>query len=476
MDAIGRLKRLNNKGVAVVLLALMMVALVAFVGLAVDIGYMYVAKGQLQNAADAGALAGVSKLKYGVPVYQQYSTRSYSKIFAEKNNAAGEAVKVDLNTSNSINGDIVIGYWNGSTFSDTVPSGQTANAVKVVARRTSETGTGISVSNKMVPIFFGRVINWNEMGAKSEAIAALSPAPVVPMAVNEYWLESDPGPPYGNDKRYPNSFVRKTNVNGTTSKVFGLPFGVLGSWANINHGSKDMSGYVNLDFRSSEHTGTSGSWYLLNTASTLPMDCANSCSWFSAPGAYDPTYGDVNSVKWGTSFEYLTDITNGYPYLLPIAVKEQYAAGYPGSISPNYPSPTSSCPFATVTFFSTSGTVMSKQNSKGQKVPDVYTVGTKFITLVYDGTYNTDPSKPNSVTIVGYTLLQVDGYANSNPNGLGKTQGKNPFFGDSGSTMYAHALEDIIEPASIGIGTCDISLYQKIWELRYRGGNVKLVH
>jgi len=51
----------NQRGIAVVYIALMLVVLFMFAGLAIDIGYMYVAKTQLQNAADAAALAGASQ-------------------------------------------------------------------------------------------------------------------------------------------------------------------------------------------------------------------------------------------------------------------------------------------------------------------------------------------------------------------------------------------------------------------------------
>jgi Flp pilus assembly protein TadG len=64
MDAFGKLTKIlkDRKGIAAVYIALIMFVLVAFVGLAIDIGYMYVAKGQLQNASDAAALAGASSL------------------------------------------------------------------------------------------------------------------------------------------------------------------------------------------------------------------------------------------------------------------------------------------------------------------------------------------------------------------------------------------------------------------------------
>ncbi len=43
-----------------VFIALAMVVLIGFLGLAVDVGHLYIVKGELQHAADAGALAGAA--------------------------------------------------------------------------------------------------------------------------------------------------------------------------------------------------------------------------------------------------------------------------------------------------------------------------------------------------------------------------------------------------------------------------------
>ncbi|MBU5636427.1 hypothetical protein KOM00_06730 [Geomonas sp. Red69] len=179
MDAFRRVIKSDQKGFALVYIALMVVVLFAFVGLAVDMGHMYLTKGQLQNAADAGALAGVSQLP-NVTV-----ARQTAKQFTETNKAAGETVKVDLNNTNSVSGDIVVGYWdkNSRTLQAVVPAGKMANAVKVMTRRTSESGAGISTDNKPVDTFFARVMNWDTMAARAEAIACRPPKPSAPVVL-----------------------------------------------------------------------------------------------------------------------------------------------------------------------------------------------------------------------------------------------------------------------------------------------------
>jgi Flp pilus assembly protein TadG len=48
----------NRRGSIVVLAALLMIMLVGMLAFAIDIGYMSTVKAELQNAADAAALAG----------------------------------------------------------------------------------------------------------------------------------------------------------------------------------------------------------------------------------------------------------------------------------------------------------------------------------------------------------------------------------------------------------------------------------
>jgi len=52
----------NEKGVVAPIVAVCLILFVGFTALAVDIGHLYVARNELQNAADAGALAGASCL------------------------------------------------------------------------------------------------------------------------------------------------------------------------------------------------------------------------------------------------------------------------------------------------------------------------------------------------------------------------------------------------------------------------------
>lgn len=182
-------KHFDNKGVALVIVAGVLIVLVALAALAIDIAYMYVVKNELQVAADAAALAGAAKLSgtidSGGTVPPELDARKEAWKFACKNKAAGSNVFLvtnsstncdspptsGLNESNLETGDTVVGNWNPTTRVFTPATGSTGlviNAIKTVPRRYAA-GSGYGMGP--VSIFFGRVLGWDVMSAKAEAIA-----------------------------------------------------------------------------------------------------------------------------------------------------------------------------------------------------------------------------------------------------------------------------------------------------------------
>src|SRR5512145_1244133 len=127
MGTARRVSLRNERGAVLVYVALALVfALLGMVALAIDMGYMYVAKAQLQNAADAGALAGASKL---TGQFSNISAHYKAQQFAQKNHAAGETVKVDANLGNAPGGDTVVGCWDGAFHETPVANCTRANAI-----------------------------------------------------------------------------------------------------------------------------------------------------------------------------------------------------------------------------------------------------------------------------------------------------------------------------------------------------------
>ena len=177
MDAIGRLSYLHNdKGIATVYIAVLLVVLIAFAGLAIDLGYMYVSKGQLQNAADSAALAGAAKLD-GSNFANQTSARNTAISFAAKNNAAGISVAISSDNGNTLSSgnDITVGNWDPNLSPKYLPGGDVSrpriNAVQVRTRRTDASDPGGASIGGRINLFLGKVIGWSDMGASSEAIA-----------------------------------------------------------------------------------------------------------------------------------------------------------------------------------------------------------------------------------------------------------------------------------------------------------------
>src|SRR5262249_8969431 len=143
----------RRRGKVVVLFALMLSFLMVLLAFAVDVGWVTLSKNQLQNAADASALAAAADMING-----QASAKTTAKAAASKNYAggtdSGSAVTLD-------DGDVVFGMWNSTTrtFTANAPS---ANAVQVTARKT-------------IPMFFARVTGMSQRDLVASAIAVCNP-------------------------------------------------------------------------------------------------------------------------------------------------------------------------------------------------------------------------------------------------------------------------------------------------------------
>jgi hypothetical protein len=98
---------------AVVLMVLFLLVL----AVVADLGWVCIVKNELQNAADAAALAGVSQLPdegflLGSPDQTDdiISCRDFAETFAAHNKAAHKSLLLDRNEANYTSGGIVVGY------------------------------------------------------------------------------------------------------------------------------------------------------------------------------------------------------------------------------------------------------------------------------------------------------------------------------------------------------------------------------
>jgi Flp pilus assembly protein TadG len=175
-------RRMGEKGITLILVSALLFVLFAFFVVGVDTAYVYYIRGQLQNAADAGALGGAALLNEALGPDDQDAAKLEAEKFGEQNFAGDEKVLIQYNINSNtegLNNDITVGFWDVTNDTYT-PGGTPTNAIKVVARRT-EGGGGRSEGR--FGLFFGRVLNIVDMAVSRVAIAQKPAAAEVPIAI-----------------------------------------------------------------------------------------------------------------------------------------------------------------------------------------------------------------------------------------------------------------------------------------------------
>ena len=129
-SAIFALKNLkNDRGVSAVIVGIMMLMFLGFAALAIDFGHLYVVRNELQNAADAGALAAARVLyleEDGALLNEDANQSGFDAATENKS----EKISVDVNwtADNDNEGDVQRGHWRFSTGDNACPRGFTPNA------------------------------------------------------------------------------------------------------------------------------------------------------------------------------------------------------------------------------------------------------------------------------------------------------------------------------------------------------------
>src|SRR5262245_27892745 len=166
------MKRRNvnrRRGNILILTAVLMTALIALLAFAIDLGYAYTARAELQRSADAAAIAAAWELidKNGNPGNESVSTlfanaSTKASLFAGLNHVCADAPAL-------AGSDVVVGYMsnpsNPSCALVTTPSGKVPNAVQVRVQKTSD-------QNGKVNFFFARVLGFNDTSMQAQATAA----------------------------------------------------------------------------------------------------------------------------------------------------------------------------------------------------------------------------------------------------------------------------------------------------------------
>jgi hypothetical protein len=146
-----------------VLMLLFMIAMLAMLAFAIDLGYVMHVKTELQRTADACALAAAANLP-------DKSAATATAHLTAVQNGWSSGVKIgdgdEWHGSDLDPMDVEIGRWNRdtATFATPTPSGYSPNAVRVTLRRTQATGNPLS-------LFFARVLGTSQADASASATA-----------------------------------------------------------------------------------------------------------------------------------------------------------------------------------------------------------------------------------------------------------------------------------------------------------------
>lgn len=173
-----RVPRPQRAGLSAIYCSVLLIALLAFVSLAVDVGRVRLARSEIQTAADAAARAGADSLPISTQSVLRNATEAAagnSIIDADQDSGARTNPGLELLTDE----DLDFGTWDPDqrTFTLIDNAGGTsrderrgANAIHITGRRTKE-------RNSAIPLIFAPVINVFSTDITRDATAYISGGP-----------------------------------------------------------------------------------------------------------------------------------------------------------------------------------------------------------------------------------------------------------------------------------------------------------
>jgi len=151
------------------MVALALMAMLGMGALAVDLGYVFSTRSEVQKAADAAALAAALRL---VQLYnEQGGSLTLTEVTSAATEAAGTWAEQNTSTGNPdvpltvAASDVVVGVWDPATKTFTAGGAVgDINAVKVTVRRDQ-------TSNGPIQLMFGSVVGVSTVNVTAQAIA-----------------------------------------------------------------------------------------------------------------------------------------------------------------------------------------------------------------------------------------------------------------------------------------------------------------
>lgn len=230
----------RQRGAVAIYVALFLVVMLGFIALSVDIGRALVVRNELQNAADAAALAGAGQLKWTNTPTTWANATSKANAAISLNYADGKALST---------GTVTAGYWSvtgspaGMQSTTITPSGGELPAVQVTVSRTAGSNGG------PIQTFFAGLIGTSTIDVSATAVAAIAtpgvakPGALFPIAITQcmagiYW-DSSTGQP---------------TIDPSTGKPYQIKIGssyhtgtcYYGQWTTFNTVANDTPTVINL--------------------------------------------------------------------------------------------------------------------------------------------------------------------------------------------------------------------------------------
>jgi hypothetical protein len=187
----------RQSGAVAVLIGILLIPLMSLASLAIDVGYLYAVRNELQNIADAAALAGARKLGN---IYQGLSQEEQNNYDFTGDLDAIKDVAIEVADRNKAGNqqlllapaDVVVGRWDQwktlEPWSTKPPNLIMSDAVNVVTRKDN-------TSNGPVLTFFARVFGINTVSLRATATAALTgqfndPGTLkLPVGISSHWFD-----------------------------------------------------------------------------------------------------------------------------------------------------------------------------------------------------------------------------------------------------------------------------------------------
>lgn len=256
----------NERGVSMILMAILLAVFIGFTALAIDYGHLYMVRNELRNAADAGALAGGRKL-YTDDGTAITATEAIDEAIAAATANKSERIAVQVSAT-----DIEIGHWSFINAKINGGDGFTASANPTVLDFWNYTTHDLDIN----PEF----INAIRVTVRNPSIVSYFALPILSFFTNtnkgnSFWMEQKAVawlgyegsiPPGGVDE--PIAICSRSLTDPTTGKLTCNVGRMLNSGSNIQ--TANTGGWTNFSQNTEDTTCSTA-----NRNSVDPLICGN---------------------------------------------------------------------------------------------------------------------------------------------------------------------------------------------------------